>query len=218
MIADLSSYSTIVFDCDGVVLNSNKVKTQAFYDTVSHLGDEYAKEFIQYHREYGGVSRYKKFEYFLTNIIGHLEAPPRLDDLTQVYAELALKGLLESEVEPSLFQMKNACPNARWLIASGGDQVELRTVFSDKGLDSLFEGGIFGSPDSKEEILSRELNKGNITTPALFIGDSRYDHIAAKQFDFDFVFLSQWTEFSGWDDYCRNNKIVVSRSLSELIQ
>ena len=29
---NLLQYQTLIFDCDGVVLNSNKIKTQAFYD------------------------------------------------------------------------------------------------------------------------------------------------------------------------------------------
>ena len=33
MNCSINSYKSIVFDCDGVILNSNSIKVQAFYDT-----------------------------------------------------------------------------------------------------------------------------------------------------------------------------------------
>jgi len=51
----------------------------------------------------------------------------------------------------------------------------LREVFTQRDLAPLFDGGIFGSPDTKDSILSRELANGNIQPPALFLEDSRYD-------------------------------------------
>ncbi|UQB43268.1 hypothetical protein JX580_05170 [Thiomicrospira microaerophila] len=40
-------------------------------------------------------------------------------------------------------------PRANWLIVSGGDQQELRGVFAARDLAKYFEGGIFGSPETK---------------------------------------------------------------------
>lgn len=104
---------------------------------------------------------------------------------------------------------------ANWLIVSGGDQNELREVFHKRKIDHFFEE-IFGSPDSKETILSREKESGNLNYPALFIGDSRYDHIAASKAQLDFIFLSGWSEFKEWKHYCETNKIFHLKSISEL--
>jgi len=35
---ELKQYKTLIFDCDGVILNSNKIKTQAFYDVAKIYG------------------------------------------------------------------------------------------------------------------------------------------------------------------------------------
>ena len=80
-------------------------------------------------------------------------------------------------------------------------------------LAELFNGGIFGSPDSKDEILERELSCGNINQKALFLGDSRYDHFASSSANLDFVFLSYWTEFADWKEYTAINDITVKNSL-----
>ena len=65
-----NSYNQIYFDCDGVILNSNSIKSISFYDTVSKFfGEQIAVEFVEYHRSNGGISRYSKFEYLLNSII-----------------------------------------------------------------------------------------------------------------------------------------------------
>ena len=61
----ITDYKTIVFDCDGVVLDSNKIKTQAFFNSAISYGEIKAQELVNYHIERGGVSRYKKFEWFI---------------------------------------------------------------------------------------------------------------------------------------------------------
>jgi|GEM_PF-7033688 len=66
---DIKKYKTLVFDCDGVLLNSNKVKTQAFYRAAQQYGDNAAQSLVDYHLKHGGVSRYKKFKFFLENIL-----------------------------------------------------------------------------------------------------------------------------------------------------
>ena len=62
---ELSKYQTLIFDCDGVLLNSNKIKTEAFYEVTKPYGDEAAQTLKNYHILNGGVSRYQKFDFFL---------------------------------------------------------------------------------------------------------------------------------------------------------
>jgi len=54
----LNEYQALVFDCDGVVLNSNKIKTQAFYEATKQFGHESAQALVDYHVANGGISRY----------------------------------------------------------------------------------------------------------------------------------------------------------------
>ena len=64
---DLKKYKSIVFDCDGVVLDSNVVKTEAYFRTAKNLGatDAQAQALVEYHVKLGGISRYHKFEWYL---------------------------------------------------------------------------------------------------------------------------------------------------------
>ena len=104
----------------------------------------------------------------------------------------------------------------RSMIVSGGDQEEIIRLFTRKNLLKYFDVGIFGSPDSKEDIVSRELKKRTGQRPALFIGDSKYDFQVAKKNNLDFIFLSDWTNFSEWKSFCAENKIEIYRKLDDL--
>jgi len=201
-----SEYKTLVFDCDGVILNSNHVKTGAFYKAALPYGEEAANSFVEYHRKNGGISRYKKFNYFLETMVPHIEGPT-LNELLEVYAAEVLQGLVTCDIAEGLESLRIENPDSLWLVVSGGDQSELRQVFHDRGLDYLFSGGIFGSPDGKEEILAREIDSGKIAWPALFLGDSKYDYEAAQSASLDFLFLSGWSEVTDWQKWVENSNI-----------
>ena len=65
---DFSQYKQVIFDCDGVILDSNDIKSNAFARSLVDEDKELVKQFITYHKKNGGVSRFKKFEYFFKNI------------------------------------------------------------------------------------------------------------------------------------------------------
>jgi phosphoglycolate phosphatase-like HAD superfamily hydrolase len=202
----ITDYITLVFDCDGVVLNSNQVKTDAFYQTSLLYGKQAAQAMVDYHVANGGVSRYEKFAHFLENIVPRQEGPD-LDSLLASYASYVKDGLLSCEVAPGLQALRESTPEARWLIVSGGDQAELRDVFAHRGLTQLFDGGIFGSPDTKDEILQREFASSNVQHPALFLGDSKYDYQAATLVNIDFLFVSGWSEVDDWENWISRESI-----------
>ena len=81
----------------------------------------------------------------------------------------------------------------------------------------LFDAGIFGGPDTKDVVLAREKANGNLQLPALFIGDSKYDHQAATRAGLDFVFLSDWTEVADWRAYCLQNNIHALSKLASML-
>ncbi|WP_271912222.1 HAD family hydrolase [Vreelandella alkaliphila] len=211
----ITEYRTLVFDCDGVVLNSNRVKTDAFYQTALPYGEAAAQALVDYHVQNGGISRYLKFAYFLEHIVARDPKGPELGKLLARYAEEVIGGLKYCDIAPGLTELR-ANSAARWLIVSGGDQSELREVFTVRGIASLFDGGIFGSPDTKDAILTRELMVGNIQFPALFLGDSKYDFHAATQAGLAFIFLHGWSEVSDWKLWADQQRIVTCHSLADL--
>jgi phosphoglycolate phosphatase-like HAD superfamily hydrolase len=191
---DLIQYQTLVFDCDGVLLNSNKIKTQAFYDVAKVYGHKPAQKLKDYHLKNGGISRYKKFEYLLISILRKSPEKQELNELLTNFSKEVKKSLLTCEIAQNIKELRKKTKHANWLVVSGGDQSELREVFKKRGLDEYFDGGIFGSPDDKETILMNQIDRSNIKGKGLFLGDSMYDYIAANNAEMDFVFLSRWSD------------------------
>jgi phosphoglycolate phosphatase-like HAD superfamily hydrolase len=215
----IHEYKTIVFDCDGVVLNSNKTKVQAYYAVAKKMGgtDAQAQALVDHHIAKGSFPRNGKIEYYLNHIVKQTITPELMQQYMHAFDEYLDTALMECEVASGLLELKSATPQARWMLLSGGDQAELRRVFPRRHLANLFEAGIFGGPDQKEQVLAREKLNGNIAMPALFVGDSKYDHQAASRAGLDFVFLSGWTEVKDWESYCAENGIFVLKNISQLL-
>lgn len=214
----IQEYKSIVFDCDGVVLDSNVVKTEAYFRTAKNLGatDSEAQALVDYHVRLGGISRYHKFDYYLREILHQAATEDKVQALLDEFARELEVGLMECDIAEGLITLRNATKQANWMILSGGDQQEIRTLFANRNLTRFFDGGLFGSPDNKDTVLAREKSNGNLQFPALFIGDSKYDHEAATLAGLDFVFLSDWTEVSDWQSFCADNNIFVLNNIKQL--
>jgi beta-phosphoglucomutase-like phosphatase (HAD superfamily) len=94
----------IIFDFDGVLVESVDVKTRAFAELFEPEGPDIVQKVLQYHLENGGLSRYEKFRYVYHNFLrrplpesGMTELGRRFSDLvvTQVVNAPLVKGARE---------------------------------------------------------------------------------------------------------------------------
>lgn len=216
---DIKKYKSIVFDCDGVVLDSNLVKTEAYFRTAKSLGatDAQAQALVDYHVRLGGISRYHKFDWYLREVLHQPATPEAVQVLLDEFARELEVVLMECAVAEGLPALR-AASTANWMILSGGDQQEIRTLFAKRDLAKYFDGGLFGSPDNKDTVLAREKENGNLQFPALFIGDSKYDFEAATRAGLDFVFLSAWTEVADWQNFCAEHQVLVLGAIKDMCQ
>ncbi len=210
---EVKKYPSLVFDCDGVILDSNKVRARAFYNAALPYGRQHAEALEAYHILHGGVSRYVKFEVLLRDMVGVPVTDDAMQSLLLAFTTEARIGLMQCALAPGLEALRHATPQANWILVSGADQQELRDVFAARGIAPWFDGGIFGSPSNKDDILARELAGGNLRQPGLFFGDSRYDHQAATRAGLDFAFVSAWTDMQDWEAYCQEYHIPVINDL-----
>jgi phosphoglycolate phosphatase-like HAD superfamily hydrolase len=216
---DLKKYKTIVFDCDGVILDSNITKIDSYFRTAKKLGatNEQAQALVDHHVKFGGISRYPKFVWYVEEVLGQVASKEAVQEYLDAFSLAVTKGLSRCKIADGLSELREALPEVNWLVVSGGDQSEIRTLFDKRELADLFNGGLFGSPDNKDEILSREVANGNIQLPALFIGDSKYDYESSTRAGLDFVFLSDWTDVPDWKTFCASKQIDVCRNIQSLL-
>lgn len=211
------NYQTFIFDCDGVILNSNSIKTEAFYMVALPYGEDAALEFKAYHVKNAGKSRYEKFDYFLNKIIGRKPKPGETEQLLSDFAQNVKNGLMNCEIAPCLDELRKLTISSNWMVVSGGDQSELLDIFDARGISGLFDAGIYGSPDSKDLILNRELAKGNIKYPAVLLGDSIYDYESASKVKIDFIYVANWSEFQKGRDYFSGLEVPTVGSIEDLM-
>lgn len=193
--------SVVVLDCDGVVLDSNSLKTDAMAEAVSSYGPELQAKLIDYHRLNGGLSRYHKFEYFLKELVGNYSEDVYqglLDNLSGLVRD-GLKSVAMTEGAMDFIDQIGR--HADLYIVSGGDQEELNEVFDHRGLSEHFEA-IYGSPVGKYEHCSKILNEYEAGVKPVFFGDSKLDHLAATETGMDFYFISDYTDLDEWRSYC----------------
>lgn len=207
-----------MFDCDGVVLDSNIVKTEAYFRTAKNLGatDAQAQALVDYHVKLGGISRYHKFDWYLREVLHNPVTEAAIQALLGGFSKELQVGLMQCDLAKGLFALREKT-DSNWMILSGGDQQEIRDLFAKRKIEHMFNGGLFGSPDNKDVVLAREKANGNLQYPALFLGDSKYDFEAATRAGLDFIFISDWTEVPNWQTYCAENNIVAVPNISQLL-
>jgi phosphoglycolate phosphatase-like HAD superfamily hydrolase len=213
---DTGKYRTWMFDCDGIIFDSNDIKTRAFYEVALPYGRTKADAIVRYHKRFGGESRYKKLRYFFEHILKMERFDVELENALKLFGRTVRKKMAKCPETKGLRLFLKKLPRSCYrIVVSGSAQDELRDIFAKRGLDGYFDA-VYGSPDTKESILVRELKKGKVSLPAVFVGDTKYDHQCARAIGSDFIFMSRYTEFEGWRRYCKAEKISAITDLRSL--
>ncbi len=193
---DIDAHRLAVFDCDGVVLDSNRLKSEALARALGGEPPELVDAFIHYHKTYGGVSRYEKFRHFFTVMDPREDAELCVEAALERLSEILANALLACAEVPGVREVLERFRSAGVACAvnSGGDEAELLRTFPARGLDRYF-AAVMGSPSTKEENMERLRTQGLLRTPGIYFGDARRDMETAEAYGFDFVFLSGVTDW-----------------------
>lgn len=195
---DFSEYAALIFDCDGVIFDSNAAKTTAFRDTALRFGysEASASEFAEWQSQNFGTSRYAVVEALIGGRFGPpVGVEPDRAQLLSHYARLVRMMYSEVPTTAGLTSFLDSTRDILAFVASGSDQEELRDVLNERNIASRF-AGIFGSPTSKKEIVIHLVEGLRSTDPAariLMIGDAHTDLDAAMANDIDFLFLAGYS-------------------------
>ena len=193
------NYDILIFDCDGVILDSNYIKTEAFYESIVEFGENIANKFVEYHKQHGGISRYEKFDYFFQNILKDVTySKYKKEKYIKIYANLIKTKLFNSNFTNGFLKFIDIVKDRESYVISGSDECELREVLSHKKVDKYFKN-IYGSPKTKIEIIREKISYKN--KKVLFLGDSATDYKSAIEFGFDFLFISDYSEWQFANNY-----------------
>ncbi|MDR2076201.1 MAG: HAD family hydrolase [Desulfovibrio sp.] len=172
----------VVFDCDGVLLESVGAKTLAFKRIGAEFGPEAADRLTRYHILHSGVSRSEKFAWFFEEVLGRRILPEEDAALCSRFAGYCLEEVCASPLVPGIREVLDLWHGRVPLyVASGTPQAELADVLTRQGLARYF-AGLFGSPPGKADLLRGILDlSGACPKETVMVGDSRSDYDAAEK-------------------------------------
>ena len=172
----------VIFDFDGVVLDSAHIKTQAFRDLFKRY-PEHLDEIVEYHIQNQGISRFDKFRFIYDEILELTLTKDLEKKLDENFTNLILNGILNAdeilgfkEFVEFLDLKKTAT-----FVASGTPQVELEMIINRRSFDHTFRE-IWGSPNHKTIVIKDILKRYNLRPDeVLFLGDAKSDYVAALE-------------------------------------
>ncbi len=195
--------AAVVFDCDGVLIESVDIKTEAFTELFADY-PEHHEAIANHHQENLGISRFEKFEWIYRELLGKRLAEDESRGLGQRFSDLVFERVVRcpavAGTEPALRRLRaDGMPT---FIASGTPQEELEVVISARGWHRFFQG-IYGSPSSKPDILesiAEDLAIG--PSRLIFVGDGWSDYEAARKTGASFIWretAAQAARFAAYD-------------------
>lgn len=179
---------TIIFDFDGVVLDSARLKTMAFAQC--YEGEDRAKiaEVIRYQEQHGGIGRQQKFEYFEEHVFGREAEQKRIAELCERFGNIIDNAMMEAPFIPGARELlEDLLDHIPLHVVSGMPDHDLKLVLARRGLQRFFVSAA-GSPKKKLSEFQRILQSERCApSEALAVGDSRTEFDAAVTLGIPFL-------------------------------
>jgi len=177
-----------IFDCDGVILNSNILKVDAMRNTLSELAFSISEVdlCVEYFSKNFGKSRFHHVEHFLEHILTIKKQNKKQiqENILNSFSSQCKSLYLTAEFTPFFIEFISSLKGIKY-VASGSEQNELRGVFEARELSQYFED-IYGSPTKKTELVEQIL-KQNPSKKAIMFGDAVSDFEASRDNNINFI-------------------------------
>ncbi len=173
----------IIFDFDGVILDSVPTKTEGFKKLFENFPNEVVDKLIEYHIQNGGISRYKKIKYFFNELLHQDISEDEVLNYANRYSIITKEELTNPKyiIEDAINFIKQNHKKYNMHIASGADESDLHYICEKLDLSQYFHS-IHGSPIIKSDIVKTILEFNNYKNEeTILIGDSINDYEAAKE-------------------------------------
>ena len=180
----------IIFDFDGVILNSVHVKTDAFAKMYEQYGETIVKRVLIHHLDNGGMSRYEKIKYYHENFLKEILSVFELEELAKQFSGLVIDRVVNSPYIPGALQfIKKYSKKLPLFISTGTPVIEINEILERKNLARYFTG-VYGSPEKKESHIKRIMASHNLKPSSLvFYGDSKIDLEASAKYGTSFTLI-----------------------------
>lgn len=179
---------SIVFDFDGVLVESVDVKTRAFASLFECESEEIVQMVVKHHLENGGISRYEKFRYYYKYFLKRPLSQEEETTLGERFSEMVVKSVIEAPWVPGAKEtLEYFYGKIQMFVASGTPESELSQIIKARNMEHYFSD-IYGAPQQKASMLRKIVSLSEGTHKAvIMIGDSMSDYLAAKETGVQFI-------------------------------
>ena len=183
----MNQFDAIAFDFDGVILDTEVIKTEGFQVIFPELGEQEKAFIASYHKKNLGVSRFTKFAFFEQHFFQRELTPERNEELSNCFTDYTLQRILEADFIPGLLEFLAQKTSHIKFTASGSWQKELIEIFDKRQISQYFHE-IGGSPRTKVEIINDTIEKYQLKPErVVMLGDAMADYDAAQQTGISFI-------------------------------
>ena len=178
----------ILWDFDGVILDSMEVREMGFVKVLGNYPEEQVKLLLKYHKENGGLSRYVKFRYFMEEILYEPLDEKKVAAMANQFSEIMRTSLGSRDqlIHEVINFIRSQFTEFDMHIVSGSDGEELRFLCDKLEISAHFKT-IQGSPEPKISLVNNILKQFKFEKSTVcLIGDSINDFDAANQNKIDF--------------------------------
>lgn len=178
----------LVFDFDGVIIESEHIKTRAFRELYGEHGSEVVTAVVAHHEANGGISRRKKIRHCHATLLGIELDAARLEALCQRFSALVEDEVVGCDWVPGAPEVLATHFGRRpMFVVSGTPQEELTRIICRRGLAGWFTEA-HGSPPEKAVTVRSLLARYNFDPrTVLFVGDAAADWRAARETGVRFI-------------------------------
>lgn len=213
----MTPIKTIILDFDGVVIESNALKTQTFEKVFGRF-PEYAAEMLRFHTANISVSRYTKFDYLL-ELLGRKHDQLLRKEIAGDFSTRMIEGMVAVPlVAGALTFLQTFTTQLPVYLASVTPETELRYILDQRKLAKWFTG-IYGCPPwTKPAAIADVLQRENLTaSDALLIGDSAGDQSAAIMTGVSFLARNSGLQFEEPYPKCFPDMDAVSNYIQAVL-
>lgn len=174
-------FDALVFDCDGVILDSASLKRSAFADFYRDEPEPLRSAILAYLARGGGQPRDVKFHHIEAHILGRPISDSRIRWLSAQFAERVEARVAKAPTIPGAIEfLKHWRGHKPLYLLSATPQEELHRIARQRGLSALFDEVIGAPPDKANGLLNLITRHGHTAERTVMIGDSYNDYRAAR--------------------------------------
>ncbi|MGB3211710.1 MAG: HAD hydrolase-like protein [Desulforhopalus sp.] len=178
----------IFFDFDGVIVDSNPIKTEAFRTLFREYDGEVIAEILSYHQQNGGISRVEKIRHAHQDIIKQPLTDEQVRDWAAEYSRLVVEKVIGVDWICGARAFLDSLPGGLPVfVISGTPEDELRHIIKHRKMSGYFQE-ILGSPIRKPVHIRNLLTDYLLVAEqCVFIGDALTDYNAARETNLQFI-------------------------------